>query len=250
MDTGFFCGRVTMLFTLKIVVCVHKHTRITYTIQRLLPWKTYIRDTENKNTMERLSHAHSCSSRDTSSCMIQQLDNESRRNAFLNEATFEKEWLEFESKNGIYEEFIRKKNIIDRAVKTEGMHINVNILMVLIDNVTLKNMRCAVWCMIVCCMLRELVDMLSCSENEPAEQEMTRLIKQKLELYDKNHIHEIAGLTIHDIDIQVAEISRKIQEIDYNLQYRKHRHTLHFEVLAKVSVFIQSIEYMTTVTIQ
>jgi len=78
----------------------------------------------------------------------------------------------------------------------------------------------------------------------------TRLVSKDVSMYDKNHIHEIAGLTIHDIDIQVAEISRKIQEIDYNLQYRKNRHTLHFEVLAKVSVFIQSIEYMTTVTIQ
>jgi len=181
--------------------------------------------------------------------MNQQLDNESRRNAFLNEATFEKEWLEFESKNGMYEEFIRKKHVIDRAVKTQGMHINVNILMVLIDNVTLKNMRCAVWCMIVCYMLRELLDMLPCSENEPAEQEMTRLIKQKLELYDKNNLHEITRMTIHGIDIQAEEISRKIQEINYSLQYRKHRRTLHFEVLVKVFAFIQSIEYMTTVTI-
>jgi len=181
--------------------------------------------------------------------MNQQLDNESRRNAFLNEATFEKEWLEFESKNGIYEEFIRKKHIIDRAVKTQGMHINVNTLMVLIDNVTLKNMRCAVWCMIVCCMLRELLDMLPCSEDESAEQEMTRLIEQKLELYDKNHLHEIASLTIYDIDIQVEGISRKIQDINNSLQYRNHQRTLHFEVLAKVYVFIQSIEYMTTLKI-
>jgi len=199
--------------------------------------------------MERLSRAHACTSRDTLSCMNQQLDNESRRNAFLNEATFEKEWLEFESKNGIYEEFIRKKHIIDRAVKTQGMHINVNTLMVLIDNVTLKNMRCAVWCMIVCCMLRELLDMLPCSEDESAEQEMTRLIEQKLELYDKNHLHEIASLTIYDIDIQVEGISRKIQDINNSLQYRNHQRTLHFEVLAKVYVFIQSIEYMTTLKI-
>jgi len=172
--------------------------------------------------------------------MNQQLDNESRRNAFLNEATFEKEWLEFESKNGIYEEFVRKKHVIDRAVKTQGMHINVNTLMVLIDNVTLKNMRCAVWCMIVCCMLRELLD----SENEHAEQEKTRLIQRKLELYDKKYLHEIASTTIHDIDIQVEDISRKIQEIDYSLQHQKHRRILHFEVLAKIYAFIQSIEYM------
>ena len=204
--------------------------------------KTYIRDTDCKEQMERLSRAHACASRDTLSCMNQQLDNESRRNAFLNEATFEKEWLEFESKNGVYEELIRKKNIIDRAVKTQGMHINVNILMVLIDNVTLKNTRCAVWCMIVFCMLRELLH----SENRLAEQELTSLIKQKLELYDKTHIHEIARMTIHDIDIQVEEISRRIQEISYSVEYRKHRRIYHFEILAKVYGFIQSIEYMTT----
>ena len=192
--------------------------------------------------MERLSRARACTSRDTLSCMNQQLDNESRRNVFLNEETFEKQWLEFESKNGVYEELIRKKNIIDRAVKTEGMHINVDILMVLIDNVTFKNMRCPVWCMIVFCTIRELLD----SENTIAEKELTSLIRQKLELYEKNHIYEIASTSIYDIETQIQEISTKIQEIEYDLENRKHRRRLNFQVLAKVCVFMQSIEYITT----
>ena len=199
--------------------------------------------------MEHLSRALGYTYRGTTSFMNQQLDNESRRNAFLNEATFEKEWLEFESKNGIYEEFIHKKRIIDRAVKNQGIDINVHMLMALIDTVTLKNMRCLVWCMIVCCMLRELLDMLPCSENKRAEQEMTHLIKKKLELYEKTHLRDIAGMTIHDINIQMEEISEKIQEINYGLQYRNNQSKLYFEVLAKISAFVESIEYMTTVTI-
>jgi len=94
--------------------------------------------------MEHLSRALGYTYRGTTSFMNQQLDNESRRNAFLNEATFEKEWLEFERKNGIYEEFIHKKRIIDGIVKHKGININVHMLMALIDKVTLKNMRCLV----------------------------------------------------------------------------------------------------------
>jgi hypothetical protein len=122
-------------------------------------------------------------------------------------------------------------------------------LMALINMAKLKNLRCIVWCMIICSMLRELLDMLPGSDDQQAQQEMTRLIKLKLHLYEQTHIREISAIQVPDIEIQMNEISEKIQEIEHGLRYKTNQRTSYFEMLAKASAFIEAIEHMTTMKI-
>jgi hypothetical protein len=78
---------------------------------------------------------------------------------------------------------------------------------------------------------------------------MTHLIKVRLDLYEQLHIREISEITVLDIGLQIQEISEKIQEIEHGLRYTRHERMSHFELLSKVSVFIEAIEHLTTMKI-
>ena len=146
--------------------------------------------------------------------------------ALLLKTPLDRNFFPPDSKMGMLDEMKNNQRMIDQIVKKESKNVNIECFIIIIKNVKIKNLKCLVWCMIVCSILNEIWQSIPASEYQGKFMEKAALI-ESIAKY-----HQTQFLTIEKSDIEkiMKDITAQMENIEIMLLMRKTRKEIDREI--------------------